>query len=202
MSPSSSNNASRLVKSKPCFCVSGWCCTATHSRTCAATGQQFRDVCVSAAHSQTHATGVSCSVSCAPHLFSRRCSCFLWFKFLRGATVSQVSIASLQYVAPRRYLTTLVTFEAVGKCLITLSVGFSRTPVLPGARPPSREVASQTGRQPVSVAHVSAANWSSTESTDLAVQRQECEVDPARGDAPVRNLCSLGPLVGLGWNTP
>ena len=46
-------------------------------------------------------------------------------------------MVSLQHVAPRRYQTTLVSFEAGGNCLITLLVGFSRNPATPCLRLPA-----------------------------------------------------------------
>ena len=51
---------------------------------------------------------------CASH------SCFFCgSSFHRGASVSQVPMVSLQYVAPQKYLTTLVSFEAGGNCFVS-----------------------------------------------------------------------------------
>ena len=105
---------------------------------------------------------------------------FCGSSFLCGLSVSQVPKVSLQYVASRRYLTMPVLFEAVGDC-----GWFLANP----CGPCSETSCARQQHQAVSVPLGPVANWSSTESNDKAVQRYECEVDQARGDASLRNLC-------------
>ena len=125
-------------------------------------------------------------------LFGLVCASLVLTLVLLLSLVQVVSVVHLCYKYPwdpcntslhGRYLTTPVSSEAVGNCLITLSVGVSRTCGLCGKSQVRQE------HEAVSVALGSAANWSSSESTDEAVQRDECELDHARGDALVRNLC-------------
>ena len=145
--------------------------------------------CASAAHSRTHATSWQLfGLGCASHVLTSVLLLFVVQVFSVVHPCLKYQWGLRKFVAPRRYLTTLVSFEAVGNCLITLLVGFSRTFVAPGPNPPARETASQTGTSgcpwPLDLWRIDL----STESTDQAFQREGCEVNHARGDAPVRNL--------------